>query len=216
MPLQNLNKLKVKKFLRLGHHDLPYVGDITKPFFVTVGCSHSTGLGVPYRNSWSNTIAEMFGLEHVNIAFEGSSIEYQFDRISKLDTVLPDYKFILWMHTYPVRSHNFALANVIGDSYSRIGHRILNEEYRKSFAKVKNFVESSHKKIMITNCWGYDDALKIMIRKEICSSNPRYFFNRNDYEDRGYDNIHAGANTQQRLAKDWHDHIVKHFPDLIR
>lgn len=216
MLLQNLNKLKARKILGLGHYDLAHVGDITKPFFVTVGCSHARGLGVPYKDSWSNKIGDMFGLEHVNISYDGSSIDYQFDRISKLDSVLPGYKFVLWMHTYPVRSHNFKMAKLLGDRYSRIGNYILTEEYNKSFAKVKNFVERSHNKIMITNCWGYDDQLKIMIRKKICPSNPRYFFNSNDYEDRGDDNVHAGANTQHRLANDWHGHIVKHLPDLLR
>ena len=97
-----------------------HVGDLSKPFFITVGCSHTKGVSLTYSNTWAYNIAKLFNMEHINLGFSGSSLEYQLSLITRAENVLPKAKFILWMHTYPSRSHKFFLSHILGDKLCRV------------------------------------------------------------------------------------------------
>ena len=125
MKLPNLNIFKPKKPLGLGYHELPHIGDLSKPFFITVGCSHTKGVSLDYSNTWTHKISKLLDMEHINLGFSGSSLEYQLSLIEKAETVLPQAKFILWMHTYPSRSHKFFLSNILPKSYQPLEMKLL-------------------------------------------------------------------------------------------
>jgi hypothetical protein len=218
MELQNLNKLKAKKFLSLGYHNLPHVGDLSKPFFITVGCSHTKGDALDYSDTWSSVISNLLGIEHINLGFEGSSLDYQLNVIEKAETVLPQAKFILWMHTYPLRGHKHLFSSILGDKLCRrqIVVDKLNNYNLTCWNKIKMYVDKvKDKKVLITNCWGYDSGINVLIQKKICNTNLKYFFNQEGWSDYATDNTHAGPESHKKLAKDWYGHITKHFDVLI-
>ena len=93
--INNIDQLKPKKFFSLGRHELRHVGDLSKPFFITVGCSHTKGVSLTYSNTWANNIAKLFNMEHINLGFSGSSLEYQLSLIRRAENILPKAKFIL-------------------------------------------------------------------------------------------------------------------------
>ena len=70
----DLNSLKPKKFLSLGHHDLPHVGDLGKDFFVAVGCSYTAGAGLRYTDTWASRLGKKLNMEHINLGLDGSSV----------------------------------------------------------------------------------------------------------------------------------------------
>ena len=122
----NIDCLKPKKFLSLGHHDLPHVGDLEKDFFIAVGCSYTAGAGLEYTDTWASRLGEKLNMEHINLGLDGSSFEYQYDKIVECAKILPNHKFIIWMQTHPIRSHhNKFFSHIFGDLKSRI---MINEQ----------------------------------------------------------------------------------------
>ena len=85
MAIGNICKLKPKKFLSLGRHNLRHIGDLSKPFFVTVGCSFTKGVALDYPDTWAHKISKLFNMEHINLGFSGSSIDYQLTLINKTE-----------------------------------------------------------------------------------------------------------------------------------
>jgi hypothetical protein len=141
-----LDTLKPRKFLSLGRYDLPHVGDISKPYFVTVGCSYSAGTALDYKDVWCNVLAKKLKLQHVNLSFPGSSLEYQHDKIVESEKILSDAKFIVWMQTHPVRSHRKFLSYFIGDRNARILFDLTDDDV-KTWHKIQKMYELvKHKK----------------------------------------------------------------------
>ena len=215
MTQQNLNFLKPKKFLSLGYHKLQYVGDLSKDFFVTIGCSFAKGTALDYQNTWSSKIAQLLNLEHINLSFEGSSLEYQFNVIKKVQKFLPQHKFILWMHTFPIRSHQTNLSRIIGDKYARIQVNNLWTDVQ-SWNKIQKYVNLVNtQKVLMTNCWHYNNKIKLLLKEKICKHNPQYFYNKHEPIDQATDNEHPGSLSHNKLASDWFLHITKHFSHWI-
>ena len=214
MKLPNLNIFKPKKPLGLGYHELPHIGDLEKDFFVTVGCSHTKGSGISYENTWSNLLGKSLKMEHLNLGFSGSSLEYQYNIILKVKKFLPQTKFILWMHTWPIKSHR-PLSSIIGDKLARINCDSLWED-KKTWTKIQNYVNFvKDDKVLMTNCWNYHDKIKLLLKYEICIKNKKYFYNKNKPMDDAKDNVHSGAKSHNKLAQEWHDHILQYFPQWI-
>ena len=215
----NLDSLKPRKLLSLGRHDLPHVGDITKPFFVAVGCSVTAGSGVPYEKSWVRQVGLRLGLEHVNLALDGSSLEYQYHKIIESEKALTDAEFVLWMQSPPIRNHRMWLRKIIGDKYARV--RFHDQMYRtpdvvgRTWVKLKKFYDLTHgKKIIYTNTWGWDKRLLMLLSTKIANKDTKYCVNDNEIIDRGNDGLHPGIETHYVLAHKIQSHIRTHYPEF--
>ena len=223
MNIGNISQLKPKKFLSVGRHDLRHVGDLTKPFFVTVGCSFTKGVALDYPDTWAYKIGQLFNMEHINLGFSASSIDYQLSLINKTESILPQARFILWMHTYPSRSHKFFLSHILGDKLCRVQNENflfykneIEQDYSiDSWNKIKAVVDKvKNKKVFMTNCWGYNQGIKILMKNKICKFNKNYFLNEDPWIDLASDNVHAGKKSNTKIAKDWFTHITKHNSNL--
>jgi hypothetical protein len=211
-----LDTLKPRKFLSLGRYDLPHVGDISKPYFVTVGCSYSAGTALDYKDVWCNVLAKKLKLQHVNLSFPGSSLEYQHDKIVESEKILSDAKFIVWMQTHPVRSHRKFLSYFIGDRNARILFDLTDDDV-KTWHKIQKMYELvKHKKILITNSWHWNNKTKLLVENKICKKNKNYFFNKHEKIDVACDNLHAGPKSHLVLANELTAHILKHFPNWVK
>ena len=120
MNIGNIGQLKPKKFLSLGRHDLRHVGDLSKPFFVAIGCSATKGDELNYDDCWVKQLANKLNLEHINLGFTGASLEYQLDVYQKSRSILNNALFTVWMHPFAYRTHKFKLRNILGDRLCRI------------------------------------------------------------------------------------------------
>jgi len=207
---QNLNSLKPRKPLGLGLQDLPHVGDLNKDFFITVGCSFTQGSYIDYTDTWSHRLGKMLNMEHLNIAFEGSSLEYQYELIKKVSLLYPD-NTILWMQTFPVRTHRWFMAPIAGD---RLARKVFDKTWDDpaSWRKILKYVElAKDHKVYMTNCWGYNTKIKVLLENKICNHNRNYFFNPDEPVDKGLDDVHPGKESHRILAEKWYDHLTKHF-----
>lgn len=210
--------LRPKKFLSLGTYNLPHIGEIkNKPYFITIGCSFGSGMFLKYQDTWSSILANKLNYEHINLSWEGSSLNYQYNTILKAEKLLKNAKFIIWMHTYPNRYHLTALRYVIGDKLARKG---LNKNLtfsKKNLNKISKFVFlTKNKKILHTNAWGYDKKTKLAIEKTICRKNKKYLLNTDEYLDRASDGEHAGPKSHKSIADKIYQHIQNNFPDWHR
>ena len=213
----NLDILKPRKLLGLGWHDLPHVGDLSKPYFVTIGCSLTAGNFLAYEDTWSYKLSQKIDMEHVNLAMNGSSMDYQYDTLTKAQKILKDSRFMVWMHTYPTRYHLNFLRYFIGDRLARRGMGGDLSYSQKSFEKIKRFTElTKDMKVLHTNTWGYDKKTKLVLEKLICRENRKYLLNKHEFIDRARDNEHAGPRSHETLATDVHKHIMKYFPTWCR
>ena len=213
----NLENLKPRKFLSLGRHDLPHVGDLTQPYFVTIGCSFTAGNFLEYKDTWSARLSQKLNLEHINLAMEGSSMNYQYNTLTSAQKILKDARFMVWMHTYPTRYHLNFLRHIIGDPLARRGVGGDLPFSQKSLKKIKGFTElTKDMRVLHTNAWGYDKKTKLVLEKLICRQNRKYLLNKHEYIDRVRDNAHAGPISHETLATDIHEHIMKYFPTWCR
>jgi len=220
MKSRNINKLKPKKFLSIGRHDLPHVGDLTKPYFVVAGCSFTAGTGLDYKNTWPSILGEKLGLQHINIALEGSSMEYQYDKISEAEKTLTEAKFIVWMQTYPVRTHrNKVLSFLLGDLKARV---MINEQlFRKpdhlmeQWNKIKKYNDLvKDKNIYIVNCWYWDKKLLHLFKHKICKNNTRCILNELMQVDDAQFDSHPGVESNKMIAEKIYSHICSFNPVL--
>ena len=211
MHIGNIGQLKPKKFLSLGRHDLRHVGDLSKPFFVAIGCSATKGDELNYDDCWVKQLANKLNLEHINLGFTGSSLEYQLDVYQKSKSILNNALFTVWMHPFAYRTHKFKLRNILGDRLCRIkfGNKLDDID---TWHKIQKYVKTVYNdKVIITNCWGYNQKIKLLIQNKICKKNKNYFLNNGEIIDHGHDKLHAGPKCHALLANDLHNHIVKHF-----
>ena len=197
----NLDILKPTGILNFTKQDFVYCGDLSKPFFVVVGCSHTTGESVDYTQSWSNQLANMLQMEHLNIGLKGSDLSYQSEKIDILWDVLPNCQFCIWMQTYPVR--NRLPFQFLGDFRRRILHHTLWEDPQTLVSLVGYTKRHLNKSILVLNCWGYPDNY-LSILESTFRNNLNYWINKNLQLDYGYDNAHSGPKTHLQLAKDLH------------
>jgi hypothetical protein len=202
----NIDKLKPTTFLNLSRRDLPYCGDLSKPFFACIGCSHTAGISVNYKDSWPNQLATMFNMEHINLGFEGSDLSYQSEKIDQLFDLLPQLEFCIWMQTYPTRSRKSL--KLLGDTNRRI---IVNSiwEDKKTLQSLLEHTKQhvSNKKILILNTWHYPNKYIKILNAKFRNTN-NYWINNNTITDYGFDGAHSGPITQKKLATDLYEYIV--------
>lgn len=217
-----LSNLMPRKFLGLGRDRLSHIGDLTKPYFVAVGCSVVGGetLCVDYKDSWVNRLATRLGLEHINLGFDGSSLEYQYEKIKMCEKILPDCEFIVWMQSPPWRSHHMRLGRFIGDRWARM--KIDSELFRTKeslgaqWQKLLMYYDQAKKnqKILFTNTWSWSPQLLLPLESKMKKSGSRYYVNAQNIIDYGEDNMHPGTETHKQLAVEIEQHVLKHFPHL--
>ena len=201
----NIDKLKPTKFLNISTRDFPHCGDLSKPFFVVVGCSHTAGDCIEYKDCWANQLATMLEMEHLNIGFSGSDLSYQSSKIDMLKDTLPEAQFYIWMQTYPVRNRkNFKL---LGDTYRRIQVYTTWEDPTTLDLLLTYADKHLHKPILITNVWGYPQQY-IKILKGKYRSTHNYYVNDNIVTDYGSDGKHSGPNTHKKIATDLYNYII--------
>ena len=191
---------------------LVHWGDINKNFFATIGCSMTYGVGVEYKNTWSNLLAEQFNMEHINLSFNGSSIEYQSRVVKLLWELLPQTKFCIWMHTFPTRSQN------LDESLSDQERRIYDHTAWKDTATwqkiLDHFDKFSKANILCTNSWFYPEPYLKMLNGWFKGEN-KFFVNNDDVTDFANDNKHPGKESHKKLSLDLGNHIKKFFPEWI-
>ena len=215
MKLQNLKYLQPRKFFNLGRHDLSHVGDTGKDYFVSLGCSFTYGVGLQYEDVWCNQLANKLQWEHVNLAWPGTSIEYQYDKLVKAEKLLENAKFIIWMQSPPIRSHRILASYIIGDRLARIPVKTLWEDI-DSWNKIQKFFDlSKNKKVLYTNSWHWNNKIKLLLKNKICDKNSQYFYNDDEPYDWANDGLHPGKKSHSKLANDWHAHIIEHFANWL-
>ena len=126
-------------------------------------------------------------------------------------SILNNALFTVWMHPFAYRTHKFKLRNILGDRLCRIkfGNKLDDID---TWHKIQKYVKTVYNdKVIITNCWGYNQKIKLLIQNKICKKNKNYFLNNGEIIDHGHDNLHAGPKCHALLANDLHNHIVKHF-----
>ena len=215
----DINCLKPRKFLGVGRHELVHTGDLSKPYFVAVGCSVVTGTGIQYDDTWVNRLAEKLNLEHINLGLDGSSLEYQYDKILDAEKILTNAKFIIWMQSQPIRTHRLGLSKVLGDKLARV---FLNDQLFRSpdqlgklWQKVLKFYDlSKDKNIIYTNTWHWDPRLLLLLENKICKKDNRWIVNNFIQCDEGINDPHPGPKTHLLLAEKIHTHINTHFTEL--
>ena len=80
---------------RIGDRDWDLT--TTKQRVMTLGCSHTVGVGVPYEKAWPTMFAEELGAELFNLAVAGGSADAVFRTLyHSIDIIKPDIVAIFW------------------------------------------------------------------------------------------------------------------------
>lgn len=86
-------------FNRLGYRigSADWQLDTTRPRMLTLGCSHTVGVGVPWASSWPSLLASELDHELFNLAVTGGSADTVFRTLyHSVDTIKPDTVVIMW------------------------------------------------------------------------------------------------------------------------
>ena len=208
-----IDKLLPTTFLNLRTRPTSHWGDITKPFFVTIGCSLTENTHIEYKDCWSAVLGRKLGLEHINIAFGGSCLEYQSEKVNQMWNILPHAKFCVWMQTYPIRKRR--RWKWLGDHLARNQHVLAYEDpntFQRQCAIIDQHMQEN---VLFTNCWGYDvPYMKALTVKY--KGNNKFFINTNNWIDRAGDNLHAGPRMHGEIGVQLYEHITKNFPQWIK
>jgi hypothetical protein len=200
--------------------ELPHCGDLSKPYFVTIGCSNTAGTSeqdndikiLDYDCMWPSLVAQDLQMQHINIGFAGASVQYLNPKLKKSLTILSNAKFVLYMIPFPVRSHSRLF--FLDDHKKRRYHTTLWRE-QKTLINIKNTVEMfSEDKVIFTNNWGYDPSMLESITA-LYKKYPKFFVNRDTIIDRAEDDNHPGKKTHIEISKKLVAHIRKNFNDWI-
>jgi len=186
---------------------LPYWGDTSKDFFATIGDSFTYGCGVEYEQSWSSVLAKKLSMEHINLAFPGSSIEYQSSKTELLLHLLPNVKFVVWMMTFPTRSQD-PDANL--SDVKRRMHDHSTWKDPKTLQKIVDNVDKfSKQKILITNIWYYPPPFLKIIKSKFRNT-ANFFVNDQKPVDLGNPS-HVGPQSHLNVANKIYNYIETHF-----
>tara|TARA_Y100001973_G_C5185186_1_gene327377 strand:- start:698 stop:1351 length:654 start_codon:yes stop_codon:yes gene_type:complete len=197
---------------------LPHIGDLSKPYFVTVGCSNTAGTSeqdedikiLDYDCMWPSVVAQDLQMQHINIGFAGASVQYLNPKLKKGLKLLSNAKFVLYMIPFPIRSHSKLF--FLDDHRKRCYHKTLWRE-QKTLLNIKNTVEMfSEDKVIFTNNWGYDIAM-LNAMTSLYKKYSKFIINYDPIIDKGEDNNHPGKNTHIELSRKIVAHIRQNFSD---
>jgi hypothetical protein len=202
-----------KKYDKLVPHDWlwttwkPFNRPQTAPgndYFVTMGDSFTYGFKMKhYQECWVQKLSENTGLGHVNLAWNGASIEATcrfLDRSLNIDSS----KLHIVMLPYPWRTESIALWK--GERNRRIKDTGLttNECIDKMKTTVKKY---ENKRVVFSNTWGLPweikDALALFEHKN-------FMLNKEEWLDRALDGEHGHAGPKTHAV------FVKNIQKFIR
>lgn len=86
------------------YNEIGYRGDSTNTEIdlLTIGCSHTEGIGVNDNETWSYYLAQLLGYTHINLGYTGRSNDY-ISRVLSLYIRQFKPKQVAVMYTYPSR-----------------------------------------------------------------------------------------------------------------
>jgi hypothetical protein len=80
---------------RIGNRDWDL--NTTKKRIMSLGCSHSVGVGIPWNQTWGTMFAEYIGGESFNLSVAGASSDTVFRTLNQsIDIIKPDIVAIYW------------------------------------------------------------------------------------------------------------------------
>lgn len=207
-----MHNIKYNKYDKLVPHDWfwttwePFSRPQTAPgddYFVTVGDSFTCGYQMKhYTECWVQKLSEKTGLGHVNLAWNGASIEATcrfLDKSLKIDNT----KLHIVVLSYPWRSESNQIWK--GERNRRIkDNQITTDE---CVAKITSTLERyKNERIVFSNVWGYTNEIKDPLRK---LDYENFMLNDQEWLDRALDGEHghAGPLTHSALAHELHNFI---------
>ncbi len=99
-------KENIYTYNSLGFRGDSYPFTDNKRVLMTVGCSHTEGVGVNDNETWSFHLSKLLGYNHINFGYTGRSNDYICRVIlTYVDIIKPDFVFILY--TDPHRSEYY-------------------------------------------------------------------------------------------------------------
>jgi len=173
-------------------------------YFVALGDSFTCGYQMKhYRDCWVQKLSDKTNLGHVNISWNGASIEATcrfLDKSLRID----DSKLHIVMLPYPWRTESILVFK--GERNRRIkdSQITIEECVKKITCTLKRY---ENKRVIFSNVWGYTDELKDPLRK---LDYKNFMLNDQEWLDRAMDGKqgHAGPKT--------HDVFVKQIQRFIK
>lgn len=166
-------------------------------YFVTLGDSFSCGYAMThYKETWVQKLSDNTGIGHVNLSWNGASIEATcrfLDRSLKID----NSKLHIVMLPYPWRAESRCIWK--GERFRRIkdSHISLDE----CATKIVNVVHKyENERVVFSNGWGFMNELKDQLRK---IQSKKFMLNDQEWLDRALDGPqgHAGPKTHDVFAR---------------
>lgn len=203
------------------HRQLPETSSEDAIFF---GCSFTQGVGIPEeKNRWANLVAKHFGKKCINMGVGGSSNQYAFDCISKMN--FTPGQIVVWQLTHLDRiyysNEDHRLEHIILASTDHVKHRsmvdVLTPEYMMYdlLCKVNTVVRLCRSVGAKFVFWPIDykenstfSSVDLMNFYHFPEFIPAYRLQ--DYiVDIGTDGIHPGAESNKIIAQSVVDHIER-------
>lgn len=171
-------------------------------YFVALGDSFTSGYALQYPQSWPSVLSSLCGIDHINLAFTGSSIDAMNQKYH-LSKKINNHALHIHVLSYPWRSTRNI--KFLGDKYNRVRYK-RNMSIKDYTEKLKYTLEKfKDDNIFFSNVWGYPNELNIACRY-FEKKYPKFIFNNLDMIDQT-DDGHAGPISQEKLAQKLYDRI---------
>jgi hypothetical protein len=106
---------------RIGDRDWDL--NTNKKRIITLGCSHTVGVGVPYEKAWPTLFAEELSAELFNLAVTGTSADTVFRTLyHSIDIIKPDVVAIFWPEMIRWETYEAVLWDCTGAECSTPGN----------------------------------------------------------------------------------------------
>ena len=174
-------------------------------YFVALGDSFTCGYQMEsYSQTWVSLLSDATGLGHVNLAWNGASIEATCRFLDRSLSVDPA-KLHIVMLPYPWRSESCLWFK--GERNRRI--KDTGDHAGRCGFKLGSALERyKHDRVVFTNTWGLTNEVFDAIR-DFAVQYPNFMLNQGEWLDRALDGEHghAGPLTHGIVAKELHDFI---------
>jgi hypothetical protein len=141
---------------------------------LTSGCSHSWGVGLKDHLTWSNLVAENYGLGYSNVSLPGSSVMAQVMNIFQYCKTFGNPRVILCMFPNFERTRVFVENNIIEGSTVSPGYKFgVADAFTNSTIKKQKIIKlPADKDILVSeNHAFYNSLCFIMMLEQYCASN---------------------------------------------
>ena len=176
-----------------------------KNYFVALGDSFTCGYQMAsYEQTWVSLLSDKTGLGHVNLAWNGASIEATL-RFLDYSLNVDKTKLHIVMLPYPWRSESWLWFK--GERNRRIKDTSLNAQ--QCAAKIRKALKKYRREnVLFTTTWGYTMDVVLALQM-IDSYYENFMLNKGEWLDRALDGEHghAGPLTHGALAHELHNFI---------